>query len=307
MLPIKLSFPNSFFDEEIRCDYTVSKEMKKVWAVILDLLSEFMRVCDSYNIKYFACAGTILGAVRHKGMIPWDDDIDIMMYRKDYEKLCRIAEQEFKSPYFFQTEDTDKGSARGHAQLRNSLTTGILKGEYPRKYPFNQGIFIDIFPLDNLPNNDEEAESYRRLVNGLRGKYFKIKSLTWHYKPTFRRNLLKLGYTICKHLYYTIMKISYERYYRQYENAAVKYSQDDSCKRLIIAPFFIPRLTYNREDLKDVIYMPFENLSVPVPIGYDNILKVSYGDWHKFVRGGSVHGGVIFDTERPYTEYIEKK
>ena len=147
---IKLSLPSGFLEEEVRCDYTVSKEMKKVWAVELDLLSEFQRVCKLHDLKYSVCGGTLLGAIRHKGFIPWDDDIDVMMMRDEYEKLCKLAD-EFKHPYFFQTEETDPGSLRGHAQLRNSETTGILKRELKFKRPFNQGVFIDIFPLDNCP------------------------------------------------------------------------------------------------------------------------------------------------------------
>ena len=84
---IKLSLPEGFLEEEVRCDYTVSKEMKKVWAVELDLLAEFQRVCKLHDIKYSVCGGTLLGAIRHKGFIPWDDDIDVMMMREEYEKL----------------------------------------------------------------------------------------------------------------------------------------------------------------------------------------------------------------------------
>ena len=94
MVKLKIDLPQDFLKEEVRCDYTVSKEMKEIWAVELDLLAEFMRVCDENNIQYYACAGTILGAERHQGYIPWDDDIDVMMMRKEYDKLCAIAETE---------------------------------------------------------------------------------------------------------------------------------------------------------------------------------------------------------------------
>lgn len=168
MLPIKLKLPEHFLDEEIRCNYTVSHKMKKVWAVELDLLNEFMRVCKKYNITYYADAGTSLGAVRHKGFIPWDDDIDVMMFRDQYQKLCKIAKKEFKHPYFFQTEDTDPGSLRGHAQLRNSLTTGILQCELAGKWGYNQGIFLDIFPIDSIPDDDEIFSKMQKSLSNKR-------------------------------------------------------------------------------------------------------------------------------------------
>ena len=100
MVELKLALPDHFLEEEVRDGYTVSKEMKEVWAVELDLLAEFMRVCDRHGIVYYADAGTILGAVRHKGFIPWDDDIDVMMMRDQYDKLQKIGPEEFRHPYF---------------------------------------------------------------------------------------------------------------------------------------------------------------------------------------------------------------
>ena len=150
MVDLNIVLPDGFLNEEVRCGYTVTKQMKEVWAVELDMLEKLLSVCKKHDIKIFASGGTMLGAVRHQGFIPWDDDIDMMMFRDDYEKLCKVAQEEFEYPYFFQTEYTDVGSLRGHAQLRNSATTGILAGERNQKYSFNQGIFLDIFPLDNI-------------------------------------------------------------------------------------------------------------------------------------------------------------
>ena len=140
----KLDFPDDFFAPEVRCGYEVSEKNKKVWAILLDLVVELERVCKKYNITMYADAGTLLGTVRHQGFIPWDDDIDIALKRKDYEKLCKVASKEFKHPYFFQTAYTDDHCFRGHAQLRNTETTGIVFLDHGM--PYNKGIFIDIFP-----------------------------------------------------------------------------------------------------------------------------------------------------------------
>ena len=100
MVDLNLEFPNGWFDEEGRCGFNVDRQRKEIWAVELDLLAEIQRVCKKYNIQYFADGGTILGTIRHKGFIPWDDDIDIAMFRDQYVKFCSIAKDEFKSPYF---------------------------------------------------------------------------------------------------------------------------------------------------------------------------------------------------------------
>lgn len=112
MVDLNIELPKGFLEEEVRCGYTVTRKMKEVWAVELDLLKEFKRVCNKYDLKYCADGGTLLGAIRHQGFIPWDDDLDIAMLRKDFEKLNEVAPAEFKKPYFWQTEETDKGSAR---------------------------------------------------------------------------------------------------------------------------------------------------------------------------------------------------
>ena len=93
---------DDFLKEENRDGYIVSPLMKKVWSVELDLLSELDRVCKKYDIKYYAAFGTLLGAVRNKGFIPWDDDIDVCMLRDDYARLKEVAKDEFSGKYYYQ-------------------------------------------------------------------------------------------------------------------------------------------------------------------------------------------------------------
>lgn len=314
MLPINLNLSADFFREEIKDGYKVSSNTKKMWAVLLDLLNEFMKVCESNSLSYFASAGTILGAVRHKGFIPWDDDIDIVMPREDYERLCSIAGNYFKSPYFFQTEYSDLGSIRGHAQLRNSNTTGIRLGEIGL-YGFNQGIFIDIFPMDNLPDDELECESYLKEVIIRQKKLRFIRAMHLPYKIQFKHNLFKMVFNngvrfitdvldIPFGLFRKSCKSSLEKAYKDFENCASKYNSINT-ERIIVTPLAMKRFSWNKDLFKGTpIYLPFEMLSIPMPSGYKQILDETYGNWQKFVISGSVHGELFVDAEKSYLEYI---
>lgn len=311
-LPIKIELPSSFFEEEERDGYVVSKGMKKIWAVLFDLLSEFIRVCDKYNIRWYADGGTILGAVRHKGMIPWDDDIDVMMMRSEYERFLREAKDEFKHPYFLQTEQTDKGSIRGHAQLRNSLTTGILKSEQYLNCPFNQGLFVDIFPIDNIPDSDDE-------INNLTSEILKYKKLSRHlrdislcYRYHFRKNIFLSVKHFIQHVMYQLYfkktgKYIYEEAYSRYESLLTSCIDNQSkyVAKLVMCPYK-PRRKWMRSWFDDVEYLTFEFFNLPVPKGYVELLDVFYGDWRTFKMGTATHGGLIADVEKPYKKSLEE-
>ena len=305
MVELTINLPDGFLKEEVRDGYTVTAKMKEIWAVELDLLNEFQRVANKYHIKYIANGGTMLGAVRHKGFIPWDDDLDIMMLRDEYEKLCEIASKEFHSPYFFQIEQTDPGSLRCHAQLRNSNTTAILKNELNGHFSFNQGIFIDIFPLDAVPDEEDVFED----TSAEAMKYYKkmqfFSSVSYHYfkdwqsfKGVFKGLLHFLGnspFSLLAHFYY-----------KKYEDICKRYNSISTSKISIYCwGYKYKKLHRSREDHLETIDMDFEFLKVPVCKNYDHALTEDFGDWHKFVIGKSLHGDVLFDTSKPYTEYLK--
>ena len=290
-MDIKLVIPDGFLQDENRDGYLVSSAIKKVWAVEIDLVEELLRVCDKYHLKVYCCAGTILGAVRHSGYIPWDDDIDLMMYREDYEKLCDISGSEFSEPYFFQTEQTDPGCARGHAQLRNSSTTAILDTEKGKKVHFNQGIFIDIFPLDHYPDNPMERKSFMEIERK------KLRYSRWllngpaETENTAKQKIKKAAYELNK-----VIPLG-KWLYNSFEKTAKKYNHTGTQWVGIVA-LGEERFVWKESDITDTIPMRFEMIEVPVPANYDNLLQKTYGDWRTPVKGGSVHGGVFFDPDK---------
>ena len=299
---IKITPPELFLEEEVRCGYTVSREMKKVWLVMLDLLSEFDRVCKKHNLKYCVTAGTLLGAVRHKGFIPWDDDLDVQMPRHDYDKLMQIGENEFRHPYFFQTKYTDLGMPTFFAKLRNSMTTAFTSEETNGFIEYNKGIFMDIFPIDNLPNSDLERENYyRQIINA---------------KNDLIREQRKIGiFSDCSRGFMFFIKkglyniLSFKRkhpneFLKKFEalsKACAAYSDKDT-SQITASIYSQPnKVYYNAAEVEQFISMDFEFLKVQVPCGYDSILKVLYGDW-KEIKVYPPHSS-FFDVERSYIEY----
>lgn len=142
--------------EEERCGHIVTEEVKKLWAVQLDLLKELQRICEKYDLKYYAIEGTLLGAVRHKGYIPWDDDIDVGMPCEDLDRLCEVIKDELPPYYEFQHFSTQEGFNIGIARIRDSRTTCCTKYEYTLfadSEEYSCGVFLDIFPLFNVSQN----------------------------------------------------------------------------------------------------------------------------------------------------------
>lgn len=311
MAPLLLEFDDSFFEEEIRCGYTVSSEMKKVWAVELDLLNEFSKVCEKHRLNWFVHAGTMLGAIRHKGYIPWDDDIDVVMPRADYDKLCTLGPQEFNHPYFYQIEETDYFFARNFARLRNSDTTAVLEWEESFKYPYNQGIFIDIFPMDNIPDDEAERKDYFTRLTVLNDQAWQWRNMVHLYRPKKGKGWVKRMSYYFKHLYFKYLskeKGDYHYYLNKHHDLVISYNdRETKCVgESIIAP--LGRWVWKSEWVNQVTMVPFEMLQVPVPVGYEECLSVGFGkDWRVPKQVSSYHGNVIFDVDRPYTEYFNQR
>lgn len=307
---LKLIIEESFFQAEERDGYRVPPEMKKVWAVELDLLNEFARVCKEHDLKWFAHAGTLLGAIRHQGFIPWDDDIDVTMPRADYIQLCNVAPKAFKYPYFFQTDDTDLFFCRSFARLRNSDTTAIQVWEKSMNFPYNQGVFIDIFPYDNLPDNDVELGEEIRKMEALINSAWQFRNMVHFYHPKTGKGLKKRISYYLKHLWFKYIDPKggdYLKFLQQHTALATSHNDEDTQRvgEMIIPPF--GRHIWKKEWVEETISVPFEMITIQVPTHYEECLKIAFGeDWRTPRQIGNYHGQILFDVDRPYTHYLNQ-
>ena len=128
-----------------------NSQMLKLRQVELDMFKAFLSACKTLNLRYYLIGGALLGAVRHKGFIPWDDDIDIGMFREDYEKFKKKAQKFLPEYYFVQTNETEPAYPLSFIKIRDNRTTFIETSV--KKFPINHGVYIDIFPLDYYPKN----------------------------------------------------------------------------------------------------------------------------------------------------------
>lgn len=303
MIKLKHSPPPEFLKAETRDGYYVSEKIKEVWAVELDLAQELLRVCEKHNLKIYAEFGTLLGAVRHKGFIPWDDDIDFSMLRSDYEKLCQIAPTEFSHPYFFQFSNTGKDFLNGHAKLRNSETTGIVKDELKRNLQYNQGIFIDIFPLDNVSDNGLICFFQMRLAHysNLLMLFFAYFSSRYFESDSFFRIPKKIIHLIVNKPFRLLQVVSYKT---MMFFSLMFFSKET--QNIAGLSFRIGVIKQSRADFEDIIKAKYEFLKMPIVEKYDRVLTRWFGNWKVPQIQKNDHGDVIFDTGKSYLEYFKR-
>lgn len=301
MVELKQQFPESFFKEEDRLGFHIDRKRKEIWAVELDMLYELDRVCKKLNVQYFLDGGTLLGAARDGHFIPWDDDIDVSMLREDYDRFIREAPSEFTAPLFLQTGYTEENYFRGHCQLRNSETTAILPEELGNT-SINQGIFLDIFVLDDVFPEQLEAQYARREQLWRKRKKGMDRS--------YRGHPLRW---VAKQIRYWLYHAKYpdsSSFYAALENVFRARQKSDTVDYLMLNAgrgqvHRLARSWYERSTP-----LMFEGRAFPAPAGYLEYLICYYGeDWKTPKNIPSMHneaGTVIYDTDRPYTIVTEE-
>lgn len=300
-MKLELELQDRFYEKEVRDGYTISSDMKKVWAVELDLLKKFSDVCKAHDLKWYADSGTLLGAVRHKGFIPWDDDIDVVMLREDYNKLIHLYGNEFSYPYFLQSAYSEKDYFRPHAQLRNSNTTGILRSEIG-KCSFNQGIFIDIFPLDYVPES-----KFIFAVKHVALKMF--DRFIFKVMPECNFDTSRpIKSTVKKFSHFVLSFCNPHMVYKKYESIA---ANQKTSTLSIITCYSVWKKTINEYKLFNASYYDiplqkqFEDISIQVPSDCISVLREIYGDNFMIpVKEPTIHGEILFDTDKAYFDYL---
>lgn len=267
-----------------------NKDLRKAQLLMLKILKEVHKICEENNIKYFLSDGTLIGAIRHQGFIPWDDDLDIGMLREDYEKFCKIAPQILSENFILQNFQTDKGYGLqfGKVILKNTVWIEKVAKNTNRQW---SGIYIDIFPYDNITENKKMQKLINRLYIFIQGlilikfKYINISNYESMAKKL--KYVLKKIYlcTISKKLLIYIRDSICKRYLNKSKTLVTKYGGN----------FYKNQNPYNF--YKDLTLQNFEDTSFYIPKNYDKILKNLYGNYMDIppIEKQRQHGIEYFD------------
>lgn len=277
----------------------------------LEVIKVFQDICKRHNLRYFAIGGTCLGAVRHKGFIPWDDDVDFVMPYEDYLKFVDIAKIEFPPNYALYGHRYPKHYT-GVCSLRiQDKDTAFFHRAFLSVPEYGIGIHIDLLLINGLPPEPErkillrKAEIYRKLNRLIR------------FYP-LGRTMFK---TIIKGIIFFLtlplrLSLPYDYFLTKTENMINKYRFDCSDKIMFIWRHAKPnrqgwyKKVFFYEDFKSSIEMPFEDTTIAVPVGYDRYLTMDFGDYmtpppedKRKIRN---YADMIVDFEKSYTYYFDK-
>lgn len=282
-------------DAEYSPEYQVTDKMKKIWDVGFGLLRAFTEMCRRHGLTYYIFFGTLLGAVRHEGFIPWDDDIDVVMPRADYDKLQALA-AEFPAPYFLQTPENDPGIFfGGYMRLRNSDTTGISREDFGQKA--NLGIWMDILPLDNCSSDRSVVEKKAaRIRFWQQVLHYKVYGRVPRQISAFERARCAFLAGLCSHgmLCEKLQRAIRENTPRESEYWAVSTATGHG------------GAIYEKKNFGGGVLLRFGDLRVNAPQHYKECLKLTAGrDYMKLppMSQRRPHHLGIFNPDVPYTRY----
>ncbi|MBO4843961.1 MAG: LicD family protein [Bacteroidales bacterium] len=253
-----------------------SEELRAVQLIELEALKEVVRVCDKLSIECFLVGGSCLGAMRHGGFIPWDDDIDVGMRREDYDRFLKEAPSILNNRFFLQTPYTDKNSAYSYAKVR---VNGTMFVEYcNRKNKMHQGIYCDVFPFDNVPDDDTKNKKQFVRFTRLNYIFFYRQTPDVSCPPNSIRDHFKSIVRKVMH-YSLVLFTNKERLYRSLLSTATEYNGKEQSS---VACLHFPKWKGDEillSDLYPLKSVQFEGITVKVPRNAEKYLTTHYGDW----------------------------
>ena len=263
-------------EDEVICGHLVTAQKKRVIAAYLDLLKEFGRLCEQNGITWWISYGTLIGAVRHKGFIPWDDDVDLLVPRRDFDRLLKLSNEEFgaRPPYFLQTPHTDPRFQQRILRFRRSDTSYISPYdlEMCRKAggTYDLGLALAIFPLDNVPKSRFFWNLQRRIAGS--GVAYRTETEGEKKKNPLRTAVFKAVERVVseKTIVWGIQEMY--RVFRKNRSGLVQ----------SFGGFYVEDTVWPARCFEGTVMLPFEDIEVPAPSGYDEHLRICYGDYMEF-------------------------
>ena len=270
------------------------EQLKEIKIIEKELFISFISVCEKLNLKYYLLGGTLLGAVRHQGFIPWDDDIDVGMPREDYEIFLEKGQALLPDGFFLQSYKSDPNYPNCFAKIRNSNTTYLETSV--KNCDMNHGVFIDIFPLDYYPDDKKTKDRF----------IFKKNLLNIRISSVYQSKRKKLKVRLISFL----LKLRYPSYKMAVKKREKLYKSISTGSMLANyggawgAKEIVPKEWYG-----EGVWLEFEGLSVRAPIEYDKWLSQVYGDYMQLPPADKRcphHYVDVLDFEKSYREYVSK-
>jgi len=249
--------------------HMTQEQLHQVQKTLLEILCEVRRICEKENIRYTIIAGTMLGAVRHDGFIPWDDDADVAMLRPEYEKFRAACEKELdKNQFYFQDHTVTPGYRWGYGKLRRTGTEFLRNGQ--EHMPYEQGIFVDIFPLDTVPEKNRQRKIHNFHCTLIRKTLWsEVGRLTE--KNAFIKFIFKL-----------LSKIPLKYVITHYENFRDKHNKKTSrWVRILTFPTPNKEHGYLRRWYENTAEYVFENETFVGIKDFDEYFTFKFGDWRE--------------------------